>query len=231
MKISILTLFPQMFDGPLNESILKKAQEKGLLTIELINVRDFGIGKHKMVDDTPYGGGVGMVMRVDVIHNAILSAIDTTISKEKRRIILTSAHGRTFDQQIANTLSSFEQLIIICGHYEGVDQRITEYIDEEISVGDFVTTGGEIPAMLITDAVARRVKGVLKDEATSLESFQTNSRQEKGLLEHPHFTKPPVYDNKKVPDVLLSGHHQNITEWRTNNAKKVTRQKRPDLID
>jgi tRNA (guanine37-N1)-methyltransferase len=230
MKISILTLFPEMFQGPFSESIIKKAQEKNLVTIEFINIRDFGIGPHKMVDDTPYGGGVGMVMRVDVLHKAISSAVDGEIPKNQRKIILMSASGTPFKQQMANSFSKLQQLIIICGHYEGVDQRIEKYIDEEVSVGDFVTTGGEIPAMLITDAVTRRLPGVLKDEATLLESFQgVESAEKASLLEHPHYTKPAVYEDSPVPQVLISGNHKLIKDWREEMAQELTKTRRPDL--
>ena len=230
MKISILTLFPEMFRGPFDESIIKKAQERGLVTIEFINIRDFGLGRHKVVDDTPYGGGVGMVMRVDVVHNAIETAKDPGISDMERKILLTSAHGRQFTQQKANDYATLKQLIIVCGHYEGIDSRIVDYIDEEISIGDFITTGGEIPAMLITDAVVRRVNGVLKDEATLHESFQTVKQDVPVSLEHLHYTKPEEYDGKKVPGVLLSGNHKEINSWREASAKEQTEKKRPDLL-
>ena len=208
MKVSIITLFPEMFVGPLTESILKNAQAKKLLSLELVDIRTFGIGKHEIVDDTPYGGGVGMVLRVDVVHQAIKSALDETIPNTQRKIILTSAQGQQFTQEKANKYAQLNQLIIVCGHYEGIDSRIREYIDEEISIGDFVTTGGEIPAMLITDAVVRRIKGVLKDDATLQESFQKNIATQTRLLEHPHFTKPAEYNGSTVPEVLLSGDHK-----------------------
>lgn len=226
MKITILTLFPEMFRGPFDESILKHAKAKGLLTIEFINIRDFGIGKHQMVDDTLYGGGVGMLMRVDVLHQAIEAAKDQAIPDTERKIIMTSAHGQQFNQRKANDFARLKQLIIVCGHYEGVDSRIRRYIDEEISIGDFVTTGGEIPAMLITDAISRRIPGVLKDDATLNESFQG----ERSLLEHEQFTKPPIYDGVAVPDVLISGHHKKISEWKEESALKETKEKRPDLL-
>lgn len=228
MKISILTLFPEMFRGPFDESIIKKAVERNLVTIEFVNIRDFGIGKHKIVDDTPYGGGVGMVMRVDVVKEAIEAAKDKSISDDKRRILLTSAHGRQYNQQFADSLGIYKQLILVCGHYEGIDSRILDYIDEEVSIGDFITTGGEIPSMLITDSVVRRIQGVLKDDATVNESFQ---KSKTSALEHLQFTKPEEYDGKKVPPVLLSGNHKEIAAWREGSASDQTKQKRPDLLN
>lgn len=226
MKITILTLFPEMFRGPLSESILKRAQADGKLTIKLVNIRDYGIGKHKMVDDTVYGGGIGMVMRVDVLHTALLK----NRGKEKnKKVVLMSASGTTFTQEKAKELAEVDHLIIICGHYEGIDERITAYVDEKISVGDFITTGGELPAMLITDAVARLVPGVLKAGATDNESFSLHDEEVGTLLEYPQYTKPPVFENMHVPEILLSGNHQTIAEWRKEQARKKTAKIRPDL--
>lgn len=222
MKISILTLFPNMFKGPFDESIIRRAYEKGLVEIQLTNIRDFGIGAHQVVDDTPYGGGVGMVMKVDVVHAALKEVTKKTYPKQK--IILMSAQGKKFDQKMADEYSHLDHLVIISGHYEGIDTRIRDYIDEEVSVGDFVTTGGEIPSMLIADSVTRRIPGVLKNEATENESFQ------KGLLEHPQYTKPPIYEGKEVPEVLLSGNHKAINEWREQLSHEETKEKRPDLL-
>lgn len=224
MKISILTLFPKMFSGPFDESIVKRAIEKKLIDIEFVDIRNFGIGAHKLVDDTPYGGGVGMVLRADVLKKAIDSVIDDNYSKNERKIILTSATGKKFNQNIAREYSNLKHLIIICGHYEGVDERIKKYIDDEISIGDYVLTGGEIPAMVITDSVSRLVTGVLKEDATIKESFTKN------LLEHPQYTKPQVFEGKDVPKVLLSGNHQEIEKWRDDQAAKTTQKVRPDLI-
>lgn len=229
MKITILTLFPQMFQGPFNLSILKKAQEKGLLEIMIQDIRDFGIGKHKLVDDTPYGGGIGMVMRVDVLHQAI-EAVKESLPASSQRVILMSAGGKQFRQTTAKQYATLKHLIIVCGHYEGVDARIAAFVDEEISVGDFITTGGEIPAMLITDAVARLVPGVLKEGVTEHESFSLLEESGAPLLEYPQYTNPQEYLGRKVPEILLSGNHKKIAEWRKEQAKKKTKQTRPDLL-
>lgn len=236
MKISILTLFPEMFTGPFTESILKRAQEKGKVEIELINIRDFGIGSHQMVDDTPYGGGIGMVLRVDVVHQAIQHAIEnfektrgTFDTRDTfRKILLTSAGGKTYKQKIAKEYSKLDHLIIICGHYEGVDDRIMKYVDEEISIGDFVLTGGEIPAMLITDSVVRLIDGVITEGATDDESF---SQPGQVMLEYPHYTKPRSYDGQDVPEILLSGDHKKIAQWRQDKAREKTKKVRPELLE
>lgn len=233
MKISVLTLFPDMFTGPLSESILKRAQEKGKVTFDLIDMREFGIGSHKMVDDTPYGGGVGMVLKIDVVHKAIEHtkkkyADEFTDKPAKQWIILTSASGKTYKQATAKQYSQLDHLIIICGHYEGVDARILNYIDEEISIGDFVLTGGEIPAMLIADSVTRLLEGVITEGATEDESFAPNNQH---LLEYPHFTKPRDYEGHNVPEVLLNGDHKKIAEWRHEQSVEKTKRVRPDLID
>ena len=231
MKISILTLFPEMFAGPFEQSIIKRVQEKGIIEIEYINIRDFGIGSHKMVDDTPYGGGVGMVLKVDVLHKAIQYA-QKTFEKQKNKkdtkqlVILTSASGKTYKQQIAKAYAQLDHLIIICGHYEGVDERVTNYIDEEISIGDFVLTGGELPAMVIADSVARLLVGAITQGAVEDESFS----KETVLLEYPHYTKPREYDGQMVPDVLLNGNHQKIAEWRNEKSLEKTKRIRPDLL-
>lgn len=235
MKISILTLFPEMFQGPFHESILKHAQQKGLVEIELVNIRDFGIGSHKIVDDTPYGGGIGMVMRVDVIHDAVTHTKQIFVEKngneKKQWTILMSASGKPFKQAVAKAYAKdVDHLIIICGHYEGIDARILAYIDEEIAIGDFVLTGGEIPAMLITDAVIRLLPGVLKDGVTENESFSLFSKTDEQTLEYPHYTRPQEYNGESVPDVLLSGNHKKIDEWRNEKALVKTKKVRPDLI-
>jgi tRNA (guanine37-N1)-methyltransferase len=241
MKISILTLFPEMFTGPFTESILKRAQEKGKVEIELINIRDFGIGSHQMVDDTPYGGGIGMVLRVDVVHQAIEHAkknfkltdgtgsrIESGMTEIKRKILLTAAGGKMYKQKHAKEYSQLDHLIIICGHYEGVDDRIMKYVDEEVSIGDFVLTGGEIPAMLITDSVVRLIEGVITEGATDDESF---SQPDQALLEYPHYTKPRNYDGQDVPEVLLNGDHKKIETWRHEKAVEKTKKFRPDLLE
>lgn len=212
MKISILTLFPQMFSGPFDFSIINRAKEKGQVEINLVDIRQFGIGKHKIVDDKPYGGGVGMVLRVDILQKAIEATIDKKIAPEFQKIILTSASGETYTQKKAEEYSNLRHLIIICGHYEGVDARILEFVDEEISIGSFVLTGGEIPAIAITDSVVRLLKGVLKDDATELESFSNNS------LEHPQYTRPENFKGLKVPEILLSGNHAKVKDWKEKES-------------
>ncbi len=229
MKITILTLFPEMFKGPFDHSIVKNAQEKGLVEIIFMNIRDFGVGKHKMVDDTEYGGGVGMLMKVDVLDAAITASKNKVQRKRiKEKVILLSATGATYNQQKAKQFASLDHLILICGHYEGVDERTKQYIDEEVSIGDFITTGGEIPAMLITDSVTRLIAGVLQDKATADESF--SKIDNKILLEYPHYTKPRDYNNQEVPMILLSGNHQKIDAWRKDQSQKKTKKLRPDLI-
>ncbi len=222
MKISIITLFPEMFKGPFDHSIIKHAQEKNLVEIEYINLRDFGIGKHKVVDDTPYGGGIGMVLRVDVIHKAILhTRCKVQSARCKEKTILLSASGKIFKQASAKEYSYLDHIILICGHYEGIDARVSQFIDEEISVGEFVTTGGEIPAALIIDTVVRLIPGVLKEGVTDNESFSYNHNDEM-LLEYPQYTRPQDYEKSKVPEVLLSGNHALIEAWRKNESIKKT---------
>lgn len=222
MFISIITLFPEMFEPVLSHSILGRAQKKNLIVFELINLRQFGEGVHKQVDDRPYGGGVGLVFKANILVKALKSIKRET----KSLVILTSASGEKYTQNKAKMLNSFDQLIIICGHYEGIDQRfIDKYVDLELSIGDYVLTGGEIPAMVIADSVTRLIKGVLeKEEATQKESF------EEGLLEHPHYTRPEEFEGLKVPEVLLSGNHQKVEEWRKKQALKRTKTIRPDLL-
>lgn len=226
MKISILTLFPEMFVGPFSESILKRAQEKGLLEIDIINIRQFGEGAHKMVDDTPFGGGIGMVLKVEVLHKAIEHAKKDSSGRTK--VILMSAGGATFKQSKAKELKDYDHLIFICGHYEGVDERVMKYVDEEISIGDFVLTGGELPSMLIIDSIVRLKAGVITEGATDDESF---SQPGQILLEYPHYTKPRSYDGQDVPEVLLSGNHKKINEWRHQKALEKTKRVRPDLLE
>jgi tRNA (guanine37-N1)-methyltransferase len=223
MKITILTLFPEMFQGPFDASIIKRAKEKKLINIKYINIRDFGIGKHKLVDDTPYGGGNGMVLRVDVLHKAIEKAKDKKLKGDAQKVILLSAHGKTFNQKTAQKFSKLKHLIIVCGHYEGFDERIKNFVDEEVSIGDFILTGGEIPAMLITDSIIRLIKGVIRDGSAALESFSP-------YLEHPQYTKPQKYENLSVPEILLSGNHKCIETWRKKESVDITSKLRPDLI-
>lgn len=221
MKISVITLFPQMFSSPFEYSIIKRAVEKKLIELEFVNLRDFGIGKHKLVDDTPYGGGNGMVLKVDVLFDAINSVKNEQYKSEK--VYLLTAQGKTFNQEFAKELSNLDHLILVCGHYEGFDERIKKYIDGEISVGDFILTGGEIPAMLIIDTVARLVKGVIKEGSSQNESFSP-------LLEHAQYTKPQKFNGEIVPEVLISGDHQKIAEWKKTESLKITKKLRPDLL-
>lgn len=221
MRFSIISLFPEMFDEVVNKSILGRGQKKGLLQFEFVSLRDFGIGKHQVVDGATYGGGVGLVFRADVLAKAL----NSIKRSESSRVLMTSASGVPYTQKNARKLSQYEHLIIICGHYEGVDERFIEkYVDEEISIGNFVLTGGEIPAMAIVDSVARLVKGVIeKDEATRNESF------EDGLLEYPQYTRPQVFEGSSVPEVLISGHHQKVDDWRLLERIKKTKKNNPKI--
>ena len=220
MKFDVLTLFHEMFE-PVKQSILGRAEENKLIEVNLINIRDFSENKHKKVDDTPYGGGAGMVMQADVIYNAYKS-----IKKTNAKVIYMSPQGQVLNQKKVEGLSKEEHLIILCGHYEGVDQRILDKIvDEEISIGNYVLTGGELPAMVLIDSVSRYVDGVLSDGSTSEESFS------QGILEYPQYTRPETFEGVKVPEILQSGHHENINKWRRYQALKNTYYKRPELLE
>lgn len=217
-----------MFSGPLTESIVSRAQKKGVVKINLINIRDFATDKHKTVDDTPYGGGPGMVMKVDVIDRALKNIKSQNSNlKIKEKTILLTPQGKTFDQRKAEELSKYDKLILICGHYEGFDERIREHlVDEEISLGNFVLSGGEIPAMAITDAIVRLLPGALgKDESSAEESFSLKDEEGNILLEYPIYTKPADYKGWKVPEILMSGNHAEIKKWRLEEAKKRTQEK------
>jgi len=220
MRIDILTLFPGMFDSPFNESIIKRARDKGLLNINITNIRDFAPAPHYQVDDYPFGGGDGMVMKADVLDQAIRS-----VKTEESWLIYLSPQGRILNQARARELAAKPQLILLCGHYEGVDARILESVDEEISIGDYVLTGGEMPAMILVDTVARLVPGVLGGEMSAHDESFTN-----GLLEYPHYTRPREYEGQEVPEVLLSGHHENIRLWRKEQSLMTTLLKRPELL-
>ena len=222
MRIDILTLFPGMFRGPFEESIIKRAVERGLLEIQTHNIRDFATGRHLTVDDYPYGGGAGMVMKPDPVFAAVES-----VRRERSRVVLLSPQGRVFSQTVARELSREEHLVLLCGHYEGVDERIREHlVDGDLSIGDYVLTGGEIAAMVVCDAVARLIPGVLGagERATAEESFAA------GLLEYPHYTRPPKFRRWSVPEVLLSGNHARIARWRREQSLLRTLRRRPELL-
>lgn len=224
MRIDIATLFPEMCEAVLGESIVGRARKAGKIEIHCHQIREYSTDKHRRVDDTPYGGGMGMVMQAEPIYRCFLAV--TADFERKPHTIYMSPKGNVFTQQRAVELSKMSNLFIICGHYEGVDQRVIDKIvDEEISIGDYVLTGGELPAMAVTDAVARMCDGVLASE----ECFREESHFS-GLLEYPHYTRPEVWEGERVPDVLLTGHHKNIEEFRHNEAVKITQERRPDLF-
>lgn len=228
MKISILTLFPDMFLGPFRQSIIKRALEKKVVSVDFVNIRDFATDKYRSVDDHPYGGGVGMILRVDVVDRA-LKTVKSPLKETplKVKTILLDPQGIPYTQQKARQLSTFEHLILLCGHYEGVDERIRSLVDEEISIGDYVLTGGELPAMVVVDSVVRLIPGVLKKpEATERESFSPTAT----LLECPQYTRPETYKGMSVPDVLLSGNHKMIEAWKKDKARSRTQKRRPDLL-
>ena len=209
MKFDIVSLFPKMFEGVFGESMIKRAVDKNIIEIKTHDMRQWAWNTYGAVDDKPYGGGVGMLIRVDVIDKA-LRALETSNKKQVTRIILTSARGKKFTQRDAERLGKYENLIIICGHYEGFDERISDLVDEEISIGDYVLTGGEIPVMVIVDSVARLLPGVLGKDASSKEESHSTD----GYIEYPQYTRPEVYGGKKVPEVLLSGDPKKIEEWK-----------------
>jgi tRNA (guanine37-N1)-methyltransferase len=240
MKFTVLTLFPGMIEGFLSESIIKRASEKNILSVNLVDLRLWGIGKWKKVDDTPYGGGAGMVLRVDVVAKAIQDIkSESETRNSKLRTVLLTPQGKKYNQAVAKELAADNKdLLLICGHYEGFDERIRDYVDEEISIGDYVLTGGELAAAVVIDSVARLISGVLgKAESHQEESFSIpvetrNSELEtQNYLEYPHYTKPKLYEGKQVPEILRSGNHQKISEWRAREAIKRTKDKRPDLLE
>ena len=225
LRVDILTLFPEMFDAVLGTSIIGRAVKNGILEINCVQIRDFAFNKHRRVDDYPYGGGQGMVMQAEPIFLAYESVCRS--SGKKPRTIYMSPQGKVFRQSTAKRLAKSEHIVILCGHYEGVDQRLLdEFIDEEISIGDYVLTGGEIPAMVFADALSRMVPGVLSNNECFTEESHFN-----GLLEYPQYTKPSVWRGKEVPEVLMSGHHANIEKWRKEKSIEVTALKRPEMLE
>ncbi|WP_163876930.1 tRNA (guanosine(37)-N1)-methyltransferase TrmD [Paenibacillus favisporus] len=227
MRVDVLTLFPEMLDGVFRTSILGKAQDKGIISLHTVNFRDYSGNKHGTVDDTPYGGGGGMVLKPEPIFAAVEDLLEKAGHQAKPRVILMCPQGETFSQKKAEELAKEEHLIFVCGHYEGYDERIREHlITDELSIGDYVLTGGELPAAVVIDAVSRLLPGVLGNETSAVtDSFST------GLLEYPHYTRPVEFRGWKVPDMLLSGHHANIEAWRREQALKRTLERRPDLLD
>ncbi len=225
MKIEIATLFPEMCEAVLNESIVGRARKAGKIEVSCRQIREYTKDKHRRVDDTPYGGGMGMVMQCEPIYNCYKAVCEDLGSKP--HTIYMSPKGTVLNEKRASELSEMENILIICGHYEGVDQRIIDkIIDEEISIGDYVLTGGELPALVLTDCIARLCKGVLSDDVCF-----TDESIYSGLLEYPQYTRPEVWEGKAVPSVLLSGHHKNIESWRHEQSLKLTEQRRPDLYE
>jgi tRNA (guanine37-N1)-methyltransferase len=221
MRIDILTLFPGMFSGPFSESIIARAQSQGIVDITLTDIRSFATDRHHTVDDTPYGGGPGMVMKAPTVADAIESVQSPTA-----RVILLSPQGRVLTQSIARELAGLEHLVLVCGHYEGIDERVRELlVDDEISIGDYVLTGGELPAMVLVDTVVRLIPGALGDDASS-----TDESHADGLLEYPHYTRPPQFRGLEIPGVLLSGNHAHIAQWRRYQSLLRTQARRPDLF-
>lgn len=228
MKVYLLTLFPEIFQGILTQSILKRARDKKLLKVKIINIRDFAQGTHKTVDDSPYGGGKGMVMKVDVLYRALSSI------KPKPFTILLSASGEKYNQQTAKEFSKHKSIALICGHYEGIDERIEKYTDNVISIGDYILTGGEIPAMVIIDSITRLIPGVIQKNSLTEESFSNIGNLKlkiENLLEYPQYTRPENFKGQKVPPILLSGNHLKIKKWREEQSLKRTRKFRPDLLN
>lgn len=230
MRFDIMTLFPELVDNVLSESIIGRARKAGIIEVHAHNIRDYSKDKHRRVDDTPYGGGMGMLMSPVPIYDCFAAITDPEKNPAgRRRVVYMSPQGRVFDQKIAREYAeNYDNVIFLCGHYEGVDQRIIdEIIDEELSIGDYVLTGGEIPACIVVDAIARLLPGVLSDA----ECYEKESFSEEGLLEYPQYTRPYEFHGQKVPDVLLSGHHANIEKWRTEKALEKTRAVRPELAE
>ncbi len=221
MKIDVLTLFPAMFAGPLDESIVKRARQAGLLDLQIYNLRDYAHDRHRTVDDRPFGGGPGMLLKPEPIFEAV-----EALARERTQVILLSPAGRPFSQAIATELARLDDILLVCGHYEGFDERVREQLaDDELSIGDYVLTNGALPAMVVIDAVTRLLPGALgDDESACQESFS------QGLLEYPQYTRPAEFRGLKVPEVLLSGNHAEIAKWRADQARRRTRERRPDLL-
>ncbi|MBR4720885.1 MAG: tRNA (guanosine(37)-N1)-methyltransferase TrmD [Clostridia bacterium] len=225
MKFNVLTLFPDMLRSVLGESIIGRAEEKGIIELNILNIRDFSKDKHKKTDDAPFSGGGGMLMTPQPIYDAYMSIADGR--KEKPHTIYMSPKGKVFNQEKAKELSKMDEIVLLCGHYEGVDQRVLDMIvDEEISIGDFVLTGGEIPAMAVIDAVSRMLPGVLANE----KSYGDESHFD-GLLEYPQYTHPQEFMGRKIPEILISGHHKNIEKWKREQSLIITKQNRPDMLE
>ena len=226
MKFHVMTLFPQMIEDGMNTSIMARAKQSGIIDIEAINIRDYTTNKHKKVDDYPYGGGAGMLMSAQPVYDTYKNVIEKCDNK-KTRVIYVTPQGELFSQKIAKELSEEEDLIFLCGHYEGIDERVLEeVVTDYYSIGDYVLTGGELPAMVMIDAIARLIPGVLNNSESSIGESHTNN-----LLEHPQYTRPEVWNGKSVPQVLLSGHHQNIERWKSDESIKRTKCRRKDLYD
>ena len=225
MRVDVLTLFPGAFVGPLDVSIIKRAREDGLLELQVHDVREHATDKHRSVDDTPFGGGQGMVMRVDVLDRALEHV--QSLAEERGLVVFLSPQGEKLDDALVRELATHERLVLVCGRYEGVDERFVEHcVDREISIGDYILTGGELPAMVLIDAVARHIPGALGDETSPEEESFAD-----GLLEHPQYTRPAEYKGWQVPEILLSGHHANIEKWKQQQREQRTRERRPDLLD
>ena len=222
MRVDVLTLFPSMFDGPLDESIIKRARQAGHLDLRITDIRDFAHDAHKTVDDRPFGGGPGMVLKPEPMFEAVAS-----VRTEKSRVVMLAPVGRLYNQTVARSLAKCEHLVLLCGSYEGFDERIREaLVDEVVSIGDYVLTNGALPAMVLIDSVTRLIPGVLGDE----NSAEEESFGEENLLEYPHYTRPAEFKGMKVPEILLSGNHGKIAEWRQEMARKLTAERRPDLL-
>ncbi len=228
MNFYVMTLFPEMVMGGLNNSIIKRAMEKELISIQAVNIRDYTLDKHNKVDDYPFGGGAGMLMQAQPVYDCYKAVLEMCPNDEKKpRVLYMSPQGKTFNQEMAKELAKEEYLIFLCGHYEGIDQRVLDKMEvEEVSIGDYVLTGGEFPAMVMIDTISRLVPGVLNNDDSAVEESFSGK-----LLEYPQYTRPEIWEDMAVPPVLMSGHHKNIEKWRLEMAIENTKQKRPDLYE